>query len=104
MDSNVFFFLLLPGFKGNAKPTLLRQETQSLACALRMLFRMSADGRFDAETRAVVSSRLIELCFAAVNDYLNLPFESYRGAWTPIILLVFSRILQLSDDEVSAEM
>ena len=67
-----------------------------------MLFRMSADDRFDSETRLTVSARLIELCSAAVNDYLNLPFESYRGAWTPIILLVFSKILQLSDEEVRA--
>lgn len=31
------------GFKGKAKPNLLKQETQSLACTLRILFRMYSD-------------------------------------------------------------
>ena len=31
------------GFKGKARPNLLKQETQSLACVLRLLFRMYSD-------------------------------------------------------------
>ena len=31
------------GFKGKAKPNLLKQETQSLACMFRILFRMYND-------------------------------------------------------------
>lgn len=36
------FFL---GFKGRAKPNLLKQETQSLACGLRILFAIYSDER-----------------------------------------------------------
>lgn len=35
------------GFKGKAKPNLLKQETQSLACALRILFNMYIDDRMN---------------------------------------------------------
>ena len=31
------------GFKGKSKPNLLKQETSSLACCLRILFRMYVD-------------------------------------------------------------
>lgn len=31
------------GFKGKSKPNLLKQETSSLACGLRILFRMYMD-------------------------------------------------------------
>lgn len=31
------------GFKGKSKPNLLKQETGSLACGLRILFRMYTD-------------------------------------------------------------
>ncbi|XP_019619050.1 PREDICTED: brefeldin A-inhibited guanine nucleotide-exchange protein 1-like [Branchiostoma belcheri] len=31
------------GFKGKSKPNLLKQETTSLACSLRILFRMYYD-------------------------------------------------------------
>lgn len=31
------------GFKGKSKPNLLKQETSSLACGLRILFRMYTD-------------------------------------------------------------
>ena len=34
---------LLVGFKGKSKPNLLKQETSSLACILRILFRMYSD-------------------------------------------------------------
>lgn len=35
--------VLPPGFKGKSKPNLLKQETTSLACGLRILFRMYND-------------------------------------------------------------
>lgn len=34
---------LSEGFKGKSKPNLLKQETSSLACGLRILFRMYTD-------------------------------------------------------------
>lgn len=36
-------FTLHVGFKGKSKPNLLKQETSSLACSLRILFRMYSD-------------------------------------------------------------
>lgn len=38
-----YFLRFEPGFKGSVKPNLLKQETQSLACSLRVLFRMLGD-------------------------------------------------------------
>ncbi len=35
--------ILHVGFKGKSKPNLLKQETSSLACSLRILFRMYSD-------------------------------------------------------------
>ena len=32
-----------PGFKGKSKPNLLKQETSSLACLIRILFKMYSD-------------------------------------------------------------
>lgn len=46
---DVFFYcaclllILHVGFKGKSKPNLLKQETSSLACSLRILFRMYSD-------------------------------------------------------------
>lgn len=36
-------FVHFEGFKGKSKPNLLKQETSSLACGLRILFRMYTD-------------------------------------------------------------
>lgn len=47
------------GFKGKSKPNLLKQETSSLACGLRILFRMYTDeSRRDAWEE--VERRLLE--------------------------------------------
>lgn len=61
-----FFFLtidslslLSSGFKGKSKPNLLKQETSSLACSLRILFRMYSDRQLqdswpDIQTRLLL--------------------------------------------------
>lgn len=49
----------LSGFKGKSKPNLLKQETSSLACSLRILFRMYSDPQLqdswpDIQTRLLL--------------------------------------------------
>ena len=52
-------YCLFAGFKGKAKPNLLKQETQSLACLFRILFRMyNDDSRRDAWPQ--VQEKIIE--------------------------------------------
>ena len=49
VEYEFIFSLTFPGFRGKAKPNLLKQETQSLACLLRILFRMyNDDSRINA--------------------------------------------------------
>uniref|UniRef100_A0A8C1KIU0 ADP-ribosylation factor guanine nucleotide-exchange factor 2 (brefeldin A-inhibited) n=1 Tax=Cyprinus carpio TaxID=7962 RepID=A0A8C1KIU0_CYPCA len=54
------------GFKGKSKPNLLKQETSSLACSLRILFRMYADIQLrdswpDIQTRLLSTQRQLLL-------------------------------------------
>uniref|UniRef100_S4RFY5 ARF guanine nucleotide exchange factor 1 n=1 Tax=Petromyzon marinus TaxID=7757 RepID=S4RFY5_PETMA len=74
------------GFKGKSKPNLLKQETSSLACSLRILFRMYMD-----ESRqnawGEVQNRLIGACSEAFSYFLSLTSESHREAWTNLLLL-----------------
>lgn len=47
------------GFKGKSKPNLLKQETSSLACSLRILFKMYSDPQLqdswpDIQTRLLL--------------------------------------------------
>lgn len=87
------------GFKGSIKPNLMKQETQSLACVLRILFKMYGD-----ETRrqdwAQVQSQLITVSKEALEYFLSLQSESHRDAWTNILLLILMRILKMPDDRV----
>ena len=39
------FVCLFVGFKGKSKPNLLKQETSSLACLIRILFKMYSDDK-----------------------------------------------------------
>jgi len=86
------------GFRGPVRPNLLKQETQSLACALRILFRL-----YDDETRrdewSDVTDKLTELGREALEYYVTLETESHRDAWSPLMLLFLSRVTQLSDDK-----
>ncbi|XP_034190685.1 ADP ribosylation factor guanine nucleotide exchange factor Sec71 isoform X2 [Osmia lignaria lignaria] len=85
------------GFRGNVKPNLLKQETQSLACALRILFKMYSDEAHRADW-SKVESRLVEVACEALEYFLALSNEAHRDAWTPILLLLLTRILKMSDN------
>lgn len=88
------------GFRGSVKPNLLKQETQSLACVLRILFKMYGDeGRRD--DWPAIQKRLITICKEALEYFLHLQSEAHREAWTSLLLLVLTRILKMPDDRVS---
>lgn len=89
------------GFKGKSKPNLLKQETSSLACGLRILFRMYTDqSRQDAWEE--VQRRLLNVCSDAVAYFLTLTSESHREAWTSLLLLFLTKVLKISDDRFKA--
>ncbi|XP_041360036.1 brefeldin A-inhibited guanine nucleotide-exchange protein 1-like isoform X2 [Gigantopelta aegis] len=85
------------GFKGKAKPNLLKQETQSLACLFRILFRMYND-----ETRTedwpAIEKRLIDVCRETLEYFLSLQSDSHREAWSSLMLLLLTRLLKMSDE------
>uniref|UniRef100_A0A8C8SF54 ADP ribosylation factor guanine nucleotide exchange factor 1 n=1 Tax=Pelusios castaneus TaxID=367368 RepID=A0A8C8SF54_9SAUR len=89
------------GFKGKSKPNLLKQETSSLACGLRILFRMSMDesrmGAWDE-----VQQRLLNVCSEALSYFLTLTSESHREAWTNLLLLFLTKVLKISDERFKA--
>lgn len=85
------------GFRGNVKPSLMKQETQSLACALRILFKMYSDEAHRNDW-SKVENRLEEVAREALDYFLALSTEAHRDAWTPILLLLLTRILKMSDN------
>uniref|UniRef100_A0A8C7PG97 ARF guanine nucleotide exchange factor 1 n=1 Tax=Oncorhynchus mykiss TaxID=8022 RepID=A0A8C7PG97_ONCMY len=89
------------GFKGKSKPNLLKQETSSLACGLRILFRMYSD---DSRQTAweEVQRQLLNVCSEAVAYFLTLTSESHREAWTNLLLLFLTKVLKISDDRFKA--
>ncbi|EMP41223.1 Brefeldin A-inhibited guanine nucleotide-exchange protein 1 [Chelonia mydas] len=89
------------GFKGKSKPNLLKQETSSLACGLRILFRMYMD---ESRTGAwdEVQQRLLNVCSEALSYFLTLASESHREAWTNLLLLFLTKVLKISDERFKA--
>lgn len=68
-------FCVSAGFKGKSKPNLLKQETSSLACGLRILFRMYTDeSRQDAWEE--VQRRLLKYATNTSASVLTLMFHT----------------------------
>ncbi|XP_053499094.1 brefeldin A-inhibited guanine nucleotide-exchange protein 2 isoform X2 [Ictalurus furcatus] len=86
------------GFKGKSKPNLLKQETSSLACSLRILFRMYSDRRLQGAWPDI-QTRLLLVCSDALAYFISLTSESHREAWTSLLLLLLTRTLRLPDDK-----
>ncbi|NWX25979.1 BIG2 protein, partial [Notiomystis cincta] len=87
------------GFKGKSKPNLLKQETSSLACCLRILFRMYVD-ESRREAWDAVQRRLLSVCSEALAYFITVNSESHREAWTNLLLLLLTKTLKISDDKV----
>ncbi|XP_063064003.1 brefeldin A-inhibited guanine nucleotide-exchange protein 2 [Engraulis encrasicolus] len=86
------------GFKGKSKPNLLKQETSSLACSLRILFRMYSDHKLQ-EAWPDIQTRLLLVCSEALGYFISLTSESHREAWTSLLLLMLTRTLRLPDNK-----
>lgn len=86
------------GFMRNrSKPNLLKQETTSLACALRILFRMyDLEERRDIWPR--VEERILEVCGSTFDHFLTVVTRETREIWAPLVVLVLREILVLSDE------
>ena len=102
----VFLFLLLlsltdicVGFRGRTRPNLLRQETTSIMCAVRILYHLLADEKRASEYEAI-ESRLLGVVNGGLEYFLLLSSEVHRESWTPVVLLILIRILQLQPDQV----
>jgi len=89
-----------PSIEGSVKPNLLKQETQSLACVLRILFKMYGDDN-RRDDWPEVEKRLISVCKEALEYFLSLQSEPHRDAWTSLLLLVMTRLLKMPDHRVS---
>ncbi|XP_062316284.1 brefeldin A-inhibited guanine nucleotide-exchange protein 2 [Osmerus eperlanus] len=84
------------GFKGKSKPNLLKQETSSLACSLRILFRMYSDPALSTSWPDI-HTRLLLVCSEALGYFIRLTSESHREAWTSLLMLLLTRTLRLPD-------
>ncbi|KAL1021211.1 hypothetical protein UPYG_G00010220 [Umbra pygmaea] len=86
------------GFKGKSKPNLLKQETSSLACSLRILFCMYSDRQLQ-DSWPDIQTRLLLVCREALAYFISLTSESHREAWTSLLLLLLTRTLRLTDEK-----
>uniref|UniRef100_A0AAZ3STK6 SEC7 domain-containing protein n=1 Tax=Oncorhynchus tshawytscha TaxID=74940 RepID=A0AAZ3STK6_ONCTS len=91
LDSGAFNCLC-----GKSKPNLLKQETSSLACSLRILFRMYCDRQLQ-DSWPDIQTRLLLVCSEALAYFISLTSESHREAWTSLLLLLLTRTLRLTD-------
>lgn len=89
------------GFKGKSKPNLLKQETSSVACGLRILFRMYTDKK-RSDAWGEVQHRLLNVCSEALSYFLTLTSESHREAWTNLLLLFLTKVLKIDDERFKA--
>lgn len=88
------------GLKGSVKPNLLKQETTSLACVLRILLKMYCDTSRSQDWPGI-EKRLIDVCKDAFKYFLTLQSEAHREAWTSLLLLVLTRLIKMTDKRVS---
>ncbi|XP_071965840.1 brefeldin A-inhibited guanine nucleotide-exchange protein 1-like [Antedon mediterranea] len=84
------------GFKGKSKPNLLKQETSSLACLLRVLFKMYSDEKRQ-EFWPKIQQKLISVCKEALEYFLTLESDSHRDTWKSLIVLLLSKMLKMNE-------
>lgn len=70
-------------------------------CAVRILYLLLADESRESEYDAI-ESRLLGVVNGGLEYFLLLSSEIHRESWTPVVLLILIRILQLRPEQVSS--
>ncbi|XP_065669547.1 brefeldin A-inhibited guanine nucleotide-exchange protein 1 isoform X2 [Hydra vulgaris] len=83
--------------KGQSRPNLLKQETTSLACLIRILFRMYSENSF-SNVCIVVEEKLKCYIKEAFEYFTLLDSTNHRDAWTPVLVLILTKILKLENE------
>jgi len=86
-------------FIGNAKPNLMKQETQALACALRLMFRVYLED-LRSDSWLEVEKRLIPLTHEVIQYFLTLSSETHSEAWTSVLILLFTQLSRLNNERL----
>jgi brefeldin A-inhibited guanine nucleotide-exchange protein len=80
------------------KPNLLKQETTSLMCNLRIMFRM-----YGAEAHApvadAVEAKILGACTTTLSRFTTSIPPEQRVIWAPLVNLILKEILALDDDK-----
>ncbi|ESN92223.1 hypothetical protein HELRODRAFT_157983 [Helobdella robusta] len=79
------------GFKGKMKPNLMKQETQSLACAFRILFHLYTQPTNHSQALNFRKKTGTD----ALQYFLSLQSDRDREAWSNLLLLFLTRIMKL---------
>lgn len=78
---------------------MLIQETQSVACVLRIALKAICD-----ESRRVHWPHAQSVASNVINDslqyYLSLNNHYHQTSWNPILLLIFTKLYKLPEDKV----
>jgi len=79
---------------------MLTQETQSIACVLRITLKAICD-----ESRRVHWAHAQNVASTVINDslqyYLSLNNHYHKTSWNPILLLIFTKLYKLPEDKVN---
>jgi len=86
-------------FIGNAKPNLMKQETQALACALRLMFRVYLED-LRCDSWLEIEKRLIPLTHEVIQYFLTLSSETHSEAWTSVLILLFTQLSRLNNERL----
>ncbi|CAF4230099.1 unnamed protein product, partial [Rotaria sp. Silwood2] len=86
------------GYRGKAKPNLLTQETNSIACAFRILFRLYSDQKH-INSNDLLKRRILKLIRDCFEYYLSLQSENHRDAWTSVLILLLTKLLKLNEEQ-----
>ncbi|CAF4959809.1 unnamed protein product, partial [Rotaria sp. Silwood1] len=86
------------GYRGKAKPNLLTQETNSIACAFRILFRLYSDQKH-INSHDILKRRILNLTRDCFEYYSTLQSETHRDAWTSVLMLILTKLLKFNEEQ-----
>jgi len=97
MDTDQRNLLWKHGFKGKTLPNLQKQETSSLQCALRILFKIYTDiSRVDDWPRTELN--LHRLTLDTFHYYTTIDADSRRLSCGKVVILMLKKMMLLDDD------
>ena len=97
--AQITFSGIIPTFDIISSLTVVKQETESLKCAVEILLELYHEKSTVGEDHEKTEGKLLSVLADVLSYFLGITSKSQQESWTGLLCLIFEQLLDLPDEK-----